>query len=285
MSPVAINRETAAHSTSVTASQSVGGSGRRVAVSNAAPSHAHAIRQGSRAAASPPGCRTGNKQTRAFEFAEVAGEDLASPDGAVGPVARAVEDRPHRLLGDAVLRQARRQMRVVVLDRDGFDALARERVTGRQVVGMEVVGDDLGLDREQSPEMVDPAAIGLERLEVLQVSHVGTDPRAGALGDAEGVLELGPAAEDRTRGCERQRDRRGCVAARAPDQHWRLTNGPVQRSHHGVVGARLDRPVVDQQRIRDLRQPCAGIRVDVGDRLVGEVARRHHQRLVRVRGE
>ncbi len=47
-------------------------------------------------------------------------------------------------------------MGVVVLDRDGLDSVALERVARRQVVRVQVVGDHRGLDREQPLEVLDP---------------------------------------------------------------------------------------------------------------------------------
>ena len=48
-----------------------------------------------------------------------------------------------------MLGEARRQMGVMVLDADQLHALALERVLGRQVLGVQVVRDDLRRDREQ----------------------------------------------------------------------------------------------------------------------------------------
>ena len=62
---------------------------------------------------------------------------------------------------------------------------------------MQVVGDDLGLDVEEALEVLDPLAIGGQRLEVLQVADVVADPGPLSLREAEGALQLGAAAEDR----------------------------------------------------------------------------------------
>ena len=98
-----------------------------------------------------------------------------------------------------MLGEAGGEVGVVVLDGDRLDPVALERVAGRQVVGVQVVGDDLGLDREQALEVLDPLAERAQRLEVLQVADVVADPGALALGEAERVLQLGAAAEDRPR--------------------------------------------------------------------------------------
>ncbi len=140
-------------STSCARASGIGGG-----VSPAAASHAHAIRQGSRTAASPPGSRTGKRSPTRSYPAQVAGQDLAAPDRAVGPVSGAVEDGADRRLGYAVLRKAGGQVGVVVLDGDALDALPLERIAGRQVVGMEVVGDEGRLDGEQPLEVLDALA-------------------------------------------------------------------------------------------------------------------------------
>ena len=49
-------------------------------------------------------------------------------------------------------------------------------------------------------------------------------------------------------------------------------------AHDRVVGAGLDRPVVDEEQVGDPRQPLERVVVAVGDRLVGHVAAGHHQR-------
>ena len=83
----------------------------------------------------------------ALEAVQPADEQLAAPHRAVEPEAGAVEDRPDRRAALAVLGQAGGEVRVVVLHADELDALARERVGGREVVRVQVVRDDLGLAR------------------------------------------------------------------------------------------------------------------------------------------
>ena len=114
---------------------------------------------------------------------------------------------------------------------------------------MQVVRDDRGLDREQPLEVRDAVRERAQRLAVLEVADVVADPRARAPGDAEGALELGAAGEQRRRR-SRQRDARRDVAARAPQQSARR---PPTDAHDRVVGARLDRPVVQQEAGRRCR--------------------------------
>ena len=106
-----------------------------------------AARQGSAIAVFRPGAGPAQEVGEALERRKVAAEELRAPERPIRPVAGAVEDErePGTLL--AVLGEAGGGVRVMVLDADGFGVLL-ECPLGRQVLGVEVVGDDLGLDPE-----------------------------------------------------------------------------------------------------------------------------------------
>ena len=98
------------------------------------------------------------------------------------------------------------------------------------------------------------------------------DPRAAALGEAERALELGAAGQQRRGRRDRQRE---AVRARARASGA----GRAAPRTHRVVGARLDRAVVDEEARR--RCPPAARSASSSrerDRLVGDVAARHHER-------
>ena len=145
-----------------------------------------------------------------------------------------------------------------------------ERVARRQVVRVQVVRDDRGRHREQPLEVVDPGAVRRERLPVLEVADVVADPRAAALGEAERALELGAARQDRRGRHDRQREAVRHAPARAAQDE--------RAAHDRVVGARLDRPVVDEEGVGDPAEPLARVVVGERDRLVGDVAARQHER-------
>ena len=78
------------------------------------------------------------------------------------------------------------------------------------------------------------------------------------------------------------------MPARAPDQHRAtITGAGPDNARDRIVGARLDRAIVDQQKVGDVRQSLARVAVLVGDRLVGDVAAGHHDGVdaVRMSGE
>ncbi len=104
------------------------------------------------------------------------------------------------------------------------------------------------------------------------------DPRATALGHAERVLQVRSDGEQRARRGDRQRERAGHVAARAPDEQRATADGARDR----VVGARLDRPVVGEERVGDAGEPFQRVVVAEGDRLVGDVAAGQHERRAHV---
>ena len=167
---------------------------------------------------------------------------------------------------------------MVVLDGDVLDALARERVRGGEVVGMQIVRDHARLDREQPLEVGDPLLERGQRLGVLEVADVVADPGAAPAGEAERALELGAAREHVPACRDRQREHAGDRAAGAPQRQRASARGP----QHRVVGARLDRAVVAEHEVGDRPEPLERVIVAIGDRLVGHVATRHHQRLADV---
>jgi hypothetical protein len=207
-----------------------------------------------------------------------ADEQLAAPHGPVRPVARAVEDRADGVAGLAVLGQAGGQVGVVVLHADELQALLLARPRGREVVRVQVVGHDLRRHGQQAPEVLDRLAERAERLQVLQVADVVAGPGAVAARQADRVLELRAAAKRRSRDAGGQRHRGGDVPAGAAQKQRAASGHP----DHGVVRARLDRPVVDEEEVGDAGQSREGVLVAEGDGLVGDVAARHHERQPRV---
>ena len=142
---------------------------------------------------------------------------------------------------------------------------------------------DLGLDRKEALEVGDAIPVGAQRLVVLEVADVVPDPRPAALDEAESALELRAAAEHLALAVDRQLDALGHVAARAAEQERPPPRAERHGARDGVVRARLDRAVVQQEEVRDRPEACERLVVLVGDRLVGHVAARHHERGTGVR--
>ena len=142
---------------------------------------------------------------------------------------------------------------------------------------MQVVDDNRRHHGEQALEGLDSLGERAERREVLQVSDVVADPGAFTPGEAEGVLELGPAGQQRRRRAAGKRERRGHEAARAPQEGGSCASADLDGAHHRIVGARLDRPVVEQEQVGEAGEAFERVAVLVGDRLVGDVAAGQHQ--------
>ena len=96
--------------------------------------------------------RTAGRWRARSNAAQVGEQELAAPGGAVGAVSPC-RRRRRRAPGpsSAVLGHGAGDVRVMVLHRDRFDRSARcQRVARREVVGVQVVGDDLGRGRRGS---------------------------------------------------------------------------------------------------------------------------------------
>ena len=142
------------------------------------------------------GERHGLEVRQALEPVEVAAQQLAAPERSVGAVPRAVEDERERGPLLAVLGEARGGVRVVVLDADELRVLL-ERPFRREVLGVEVVGDDVGLDAEHREVEREVAAERRVRGRRVEVAEVRREERLAATRDAERALELGADGDDR----------------------------------------------------------------------------------------
>ena len=203
---------------------------------------------------------------------EIADEDLTAPQPAVVTVAEAVHADADDGVLPAVLDQPRRDVRVVVLHGHLLLLRQRQRVLGRQVLRVEVVGDHLGLEPEEAPVDRDAGLVVLQRLQVLEIADVLAEEGVGVARQAEGVLELG-AGRQRLRERPRQGHRERGVAPGPADQ-------PRPAAAHlrdGVVVAHGDLPVVHQVGVGDRREPV-DLLPALDDRLLRQVAAGHHQR-------
>ena len=133
-----------------------------------------------------------------------------------------------------MLGQAGGEVGVVVLNGDRLDAVALERVPGREVVRVEVVDHHLGRDREEALEVGDALLERAQRLPVVEVADVVPHPGTAATRQAEGALELGAAGQQRARGGygrsidsgTRPRERRMTIAG--PEATGRTTESSVR---------------------------------------------------------
>ena len=206
---------------------------------------------------------------------EVRGQDLAAPQRPVVAHPQAVVGDADERLRDAVLGRARGDVCVVMLDRDPPPGReSGHRVLGGQVLGVEVVSDDLGLQGQQPLQVRQPVGEGPVRGQVLQVAVVRRDVGPAPAGQGEGVLQLGPHRQERPLRRDRQRQRLRGVAAPAPDDRGPPRHDPAD----GVVVAGPDLAVVDEERVGKPGQALRRVGVVGGQRLVGEVAGRQHER-------
>ena len=190
-------RATCRQRTCVDCAREPGRQRRRLAVRGDEPGAGHAPRLVHRRGAAGHAQRAQRRES--LERDEIAHEHLSAPDRPVAAVPRAVVDRADGRPFEAVLRKACGEVRVVVLDARQLDAVELERVGRRGVVGVQVVGDERGLQREQPLEVLDALAVGEQRRVVLQVADVVAHPGAALAGQAERRLELPAAGQDRTR--------------------------------------------------------------------------------------
>ena len=199
---------------------------------------------------------TGARWAAALEAGQVGEQELPAPDGAVGAEAGAVERHPdHRALL-AVVGQAGRDVRVVVLDAGQVHAVELQRVLGGQVLRVQVVRDHLRFGVEQPPEVGDPVGEGPQGLEVLQIADVVRDERPVPTARQNVFFSSAPQASTGRGQAGGEAERLGRVAAGAAQQRFPAR----ERPHHRVVGPDVDRPVVGEEGVRDACQPRQRVR-------------------------
>ena len=171
-------------------------------------------------------------------------------------------------------------MRVMVLDPDRREAglLKLAGVLGGEVLGMQVVGDQLRLHVEEPGVVFDPLPERAQSLVVLHVSDVVAHESVPFFSQTEGVLELSAAGQRVPGEATAQPERCGSVSAGTPNRIRPSSGGP----HHGIVTAHMDFAVVNQEVVGDLAQLLERFFILVSNGLVGVVPAGHHERDTRV---
>ena len=146
-----------------------------------------------------------------------------------------------------------------------------------EVRGMEIVGHVFRLEVEEPREMRQVRLERVVREQVLEIARVRGHVGAPAARQGECVLELRAHCQNVARSGDGERQRLRRVAPSAADQA--LATGHDARD--AVVVAGTDLAVVAQERVGDARQALEGFGVVRGQRLVGEIAARQHDRAAR----
>ena len=211
---------------------------------------------------------------------EIGREELPAPRRPIVAPARPVErDAEHACL-TAVLREHRRDMRVMMLDaheRQTVPRRARRQMSPREIRRMQISGEHLGLYLKELLILRHRLCVGREHRRIRQIADVLTEERLPAARQTERILQLRTARENALSIGKGQGERRGRIAAAAAQDL--LPARPD--AHDGVVHAVHDLTVVHENRIRDLRQPLLRLRIPIEDRLAAEIRARHHPEIIR----
>src|SRR4029077_15791500 len=98
----------------------------------------------------------------------------------------------------AIVGQAARDVRVMMLDGHAFDAVERVRISGRAICGMKVMSDDLGGQLKQPAKVADCFNVRAEGRLVCGAAQVLAEDGFVAADDRKGALDLAPTSQDRT---------------------------------------------------------------------------------------
>ena len=120
----------------------------------------------------PPGSRDLPEWARPLETTAFHAENLASPYRAVRAETGPVECKTYNRPFDPVLRHDSGDMCVVVLDPCSRQPLLCERPLGAQVIRVQVVYNEFGIDLQNAFEMLYGVFERTERLQIFEVPYV-----------------------------------------------------------------------------------------------------------------
>ena len=149
--------------------------------------------------------------------------------------------------------------------------LGKRPLTG-EVPGMEIVGDDAGLDFKDAFEMVDRLLKEIITLHIFQIADMLAEKRVLALRQANRVLEFSAHCQDGGYVLF-EKHGHGNEAAGSPE----LTNLVADDANYRVIAAAEDGAIVHQKAVGHARQALDGLLVIDCDRLFAQVAASHHQ--------
>ena len=139
----------------------------------------------------------GAKRREALEPAEVREHQLAAPHATVGPEACAVVCEPEDRAGKPVFGHRARHVRMMMLHRNGNASRAVPRITGREIIRMQVVRDYLRPHADEAFQLCDRLLESLVGLETVEVTDMRAEPNRISGAEAESVLELRSDGQDR----------------------------------------------------------------------------------------
>ncbi len=213
---------------------------------------------------------------------QVREQQLATPEGAVVAHAQAVVGEPQERPRDALLSRARRDVGVVMLDRDpslgGEPADAHPGSTGSPGGGRGRPTMGSTASRRSRCRRLPSYAWCVPRSSRSPVC--GATLARPSTARANVCFSSAPTARATSPGGIGHRQRQWFRRVAATPSHDRLAGIRASADHacHRVVVARPDAPVVEQEAVGDARQPARGVGVIDGQWLVREVAAGEHDR-------
>ena len=130
---------------------------------------------------------------------------------------------------------------MVMLNSDLLAAKAFCKLSG-EVIGMQIVSNDLGLNAEEAGEVLDALLKRLIRFCIFHVADVVTQKSIAVACEAKGVLEFASHCKNRF-GLRRKPNRIGGVATRATEIYCRM----LIHAQNRIVAADLNIAVMQEE--------------------------------------
>ena len=210
-------------------------------------------------------------------------KELASPNRPIVAITGAVEgDAKHARVPGAAFGKDGRDVGAVVLNSADFAAWKGQSGQRRAVLRVEVVRDEhvVRIDVVHRHEIGDGLVEGLTALRVIEIADMLTDESLAVDDERDGVLQIRADGEH------------GPIERDVGDGGWRVTARAAQNDRTEGAGPRnrvvhtpRNRPLADEERVREARQTLVGIRIVVGNGFTRAIRARHDEKARRPDGE
>ena len=160
----------------------------------------------------------------------------------------------------------------MMLHANNLHTFLSQRPLGGEIVGMEIVGDDFGVDFENALKMIDALLKEFVAFEVFEIADVLAEEGFTAAKDTDSVFQFATDSQDRLRFALNRDWERDEAAGAA--QLLRASGGDA---NDGIIAATQDVAIMDEKSIGDVLKTLHRFLIVDGDGLFAEIGAGHNQ--------
>ena len=212
------------------------------------------------------------KMPHSFELFGLHDQDLTAPNLPISAVACAVQSNTYHRPRKAMFCHGAHYVGMVMLDPNLNHGRLLQGILCAQVIRMEIIGNNLGLDFQYPFQVLDSHLKKIEGLQVFQIAYVLTQECLVSPGETDGIFPFSAAGKN---GLQRplKKSRYGHITSAAPDLPWHGAN----HTEYGIVASKINVTIVIQEVISNISQALKRLLVINGNGLLADVPAGHDQ--------